>query len=136
MSRTDAHTPYWAQAVWYESVHHLYCPFYLHRSWLSRTPRQPCNLPERPVRHAGSRTRLYVPLCTWEPVWPNWRSSQKYYGSRVPRWYRHHIWFEPERTQERDILGEMAKEYNALGELDDGDFPNHQHRHGAKWYWD
>jgi hypothetical protein len=54
----------------------------------------------------------------------------------VPRWYIDHTWFNPERVRTRDDLGEMAKEYNANGELEDGDFANHQHRHCSGWWWD
>jgi hypothetical protein len=38
-----------------------------------------------------------------------------------------------ERVRERDDLDRMVKEYNATGELDNGDFPNYQHRHTALW---
>lgn len=136
MSRTDAHAPYWTQAVWYEPVHHLYCRFYLVRSWQRRTPEQPCNLPERPVRHAGGRTRVYVPLCTWEPVWPLHRQVRWYYRRHVPHWFVNHVWNDMERTRERDQLGKMVKEYNATGELEDGDFGCWQGRHYARWMWD
>ena len=56
--------------------------------------------------------------------------------SRVPRWYIEHVWHNPERVRERDQLGKMVKEYNAMGELDDADFPAHQSRHCASWWWD
>lgn len=62
--------------------------------------------------------------------------ARRYYGVSVPRWYRAHIWYEPERTRERDVLRETAKAYNAGDDLEDWDFPNFQHRHGAGWYWD
>lgn len=56
--------------------------------------------------------------------------------SQMPRWYVMHTWFEPERVRERDTLDEMVKEYNANGELEDGDFANHHHRHCSGWWWD
>lgn len=136
MSRTDAHAPYWTQAVWYEPSHHLYCELYTNRLGRHHLSDEPCNLPERAVRHAGVRNRRYVPLCTWEPVWPTWRQVRWLNVGRVPHWYTHHVWFEPDRVRTRDTLRDMAKEYNALGVLEDGDFPNYQHRHGATWYWD
>lgn len=136
MSRTDAHTPWWVRAPWYEPVHHLYCPNYVRRSWQKGLNLKPCDLPESPVRHGGGRTRVYIPRCTWEPVWPVYRHTERLFGRYVPRWYTMHVWFEPERVRERDTLGEMVKEYNANGELADGDFPNYHHGHCARWWWD
>ena len=135
MSRTDAHVPWWARAPWYEPAHHLYCSYYVRRSWQRGPEYKPCNLPERPVRHGGGRTRVHVPQCTWEPVWPRYRHAERRFGRYLPRWYVMHTWFEPERVRERDTLGEMAKEYNANGELEDGDFPNYHHRHCSSWWW-
>jgi len=54
----------------------------------------------------------------------------------APRWFTHHVWFEPERVRERDRLGEIVKEYHAHREVEDYDFPNHQHNHNARWLWD
>lgn len=136
MSRTDAHVPWWVRAPWYEPVHHLYCPNVTHnRFWQKRSHTEPCTLPERPVRHSGGRTRVYVPLCAWRPVHPGWRQSRRIYGNTVPRWYMEHVWHNPERVRVRDGLTKICKEYNA-GIRDDWDFPNHQARHGATWYWD
>lgn len=136
MSRTDGHAPYWTYATWWEPVHHLYCRSYLRRSWQKVDRYTPCNLPDRPVRHGGGRTHRLTPRCTWEPVWPRYRDMHLLYGRDMPRWYVEHVWHNPERVRQRDKLGQMVKEYNACGELDDGDFPNHQARHGAHWYWD
>lgn len=136
MSRTDVHAPYWTWAAWYEPSHHLYCPFRTNRAWQKVRGSQPCNLPKRPVRHGGGRTRVYVPLCTWEPVYPSWREARWLHLQPTPRWFIQHVWMEAERVRERDQLGKMVKQYNATGELDDGDFPNRQHRHGARWLWD
>jgi|SRR5688572_12707337 hypothetical protein len=137
MSRTDGHAPYWTWATWYEPCHSYYCVNYISRSW-QKVSKQPCDLPERPVRNAGRyKLRLVPQTCTWEPVWPpKYSETLKLYGRRnAPRWFRRHVWEGPERTRQRATLGEMAKEYNATGELDDGDFPNYQHRHGAIWDW-
>lgn len=138
MSRTDKHAPYWTWAPWYEPVHSLYCPNRANRSWQKRTDRtDACNLPERAVRHGGGRTRGYVPLCTWEPVWPSYRQAGWLTWKRhTPRWFVHHVWSGTERRRERDNLGKLVKEYNANGDLDDGDFPNYQARHCARWLWD
>jgi hypothetical protein len=137
MSRTDKHAPYWTWATWYEPNHHLYCQFYRYRA-RGNTRYEPCNLPESPVRHTGARTRVHVPLCTWEPVWPvRYREVKRLFGKAgAPEWFIRHVWSGPERVRERDKLGKMVKEYNATGGLDDGDFPNWQARHCARWLWD
>lgn len=139
MSRTDGHAPYWTWAEWYEPVHHLYCPNATHnRFWQKRTRTEPCNLPKRPVRHGGGRTRVYVPLCTWEPVWPaSYREVKRLFGKAgAPGWFIRHVWSGPERVRSRDTLKQFCKEYNATGDLHDGDFPNYQARHCARWLWD
>jgi hypothetical protein len=136
VSRTDGHAPYWTWATWYEPSHHLYCE---RRDYAYlRKGTEPCSLPERPVRHAGRRTRSYVGLCTWEPVWPRRYSEVKRLFGKAgsPGWFIRHVWSGPERVRQRVKLGEMAKEYNATGELDDGDFGNWQARHCARWLWD
>jgi hypothetical protein len=137
VSRTDKHAPYWTWATWYEPAHALHCRDYAHRSWHRGCVLTPCNLPEHPVRHAGRRPNRLIGMCTWEPVWPRrYEDALRITGHNAPpRWFRRHRWFGPERVRERDRLGKLAKEYNANGELDDGDFPNPQHRHGALWDW-
>lgn len=134
MSRTDKHAPYWTWCEWYEPCHHLYCENRASRAG-QKAPKQPCNLPERPVRHAGRRTRIYVGLCTWEPVWPSWREARWQHVNHVPRWYIQHVWHNPERVRSRDKLKQFRKLYNA-GDRGDMDYPNWQHRHMATWYWD
>lgn len=134
MSRTDKHAPYWTWCEWYEPCHHLYCENRASRA-RQKAPKQPCNLPERPVRHAGGRTRVYVGLCTWEPVWPSWREARWQHVNRVPKWYIQHVWTNPERVRVRDKLRDIKKNYEAWAYFD-GDFPNYQHRHMATWYWD
>jgi hypothetical protein len=53
----------------------------------------------------------------------------------APSWYNNQNWTRPERRRERDSLRDLAREYNANGELDDGDFENRQHRHEGIWNW-
>lgn len=126
MSRTDAHVPWWVRATWYEPSHgsHTY---------------QSCNLPNGPVRGNPKRRPGYPHDgwldCFWRPVHPGWRQSRRIYGNTVPRWYVDHVWHNPERVKARDRLTKICKEYNA-GVRDDWDFPNHQARHGASWYWE
>lgn len=125
MSRTDRHAPYWTWAAWYEPSHSLWC-----------NRRFVCNLTQYPVRHAGKRPNRTTHMCTWGPVWPSWREHRWLMMSRPPGWFIKHVWSGPERVRKRDKLGKMVKEYNATGELEDGDFPNYQSRHCAQWLWD
>jgi hypothetical protein len=69
-------------------------------------------------------------------MWPPYRHVHKLFGKRMPRWYVEHVWHNPERVRERDSLDKLAKEYNATGGIEDGDFPNWQARGCASWYWD
>ena len=124
MSRTDAHTPWWTYCEWYRPAHGLWC-----------NRRYVCNLPERPVRHAGRGPNVTRDLCTWEPIWPAYREVRWLTLTPTPHSFIRCVWSGPERARERDRLGRMVKEYNATGELDDGDFPNWQARHGARWLW-
>jgi hypothetical protein len=55
--------------------------------------------------------------------------------SQPPHDYVHVVWYGPERARERTELGRLAREWNAHGELSDGDFANWQHRHSAAWTW-
>lgn len=141
MSRTDAHVPYWVWSKWYEPSHDVWCEFYLNRYWQD-FEKYPCNLPKQAVRHRGTRIKGRrtpdMQQCTWEPVWPGrdvrWMSGWKWGGT--PHWFIRHVWNGPERVRQRTLLGKLTKEYNATGDLDDGDFPNYQTRHCARWLWD
>lgn len=58
------------------------------------------------------------------------------YPSIAPKWYTDHRWNNPERVRERDQLNSARHLYNTDPEfIDDFDFPNPQHRHGATWDW-
>lgn len=59
----------------------------------------------------------------------------RYFRSPPPSWYINHVWTGPERVRERDKLNDLRREYNAHGELEDGDFENRQTRHSARWLW-
>lgn len=127
MSRTQGHAPYWTYAVWWKPCHGLWC-----------NRRYDCNLPDNPVRHAGRRPNRITHLCSWEPVWPDsYRQVKRLFGKAgAPHWFIRHVWYGPERVRERSQLGKMVKEYNATGGIEDGDFPNWQARHCARWLWD
>ena len=87
--------------------------------------------PLEAFQHAYDRPRpryvrvLKSPQCGWTMPHASFSSP--------PHWYVRHVWHGPERVRERARLGQMVKEYNATGELADGDFANHQARHGAAW---
>lgn len=139
MSRTDGSGPYWSWATWYEPDHETICPLYAARAWQRWARTHTCNLPEHPVRQRPIpwKIRRLTPMCQWAPTYPSCRENRKLtIGRHVPRWYVNHVWTEPERVRERDQLRNLAREYNAHGDLEDGDFPNWQHRRGATWYWD
>jgi hypothetical protein len=136
MSRTDVHAPYWTWAAWFEPEHGPRCPYWPFGNWRGFAT-QPCNLPERPVRQRELRYQPGVHQCTWGPVYPPYRQLRWLQGKRRhPGRYTEHVGHNPERVRQRDKLGQMVKEYNATGELDDGDFPNWQARHSARWLWD
>lgn len=145
MSRTDKDRPYRVKVT--DSTlplieHHTH---HAHYAWSDRHPEagcwstkveHGCDLPDlddpSAAEHATSAGRHAC--CTrdvaWWSAWRSWRSHG------VPRWYRQHTWYEPERARERDVLREAAKEYNGSGDLDGYDLPNHQHRHRGRWWWD
>lgn len=129
MSRTDAHTPWWVVAPWYEPWH-FRCPYSLWgRDW-SRE----CTLPDEPVREQYFATKHGH--CHWSPMWPSWRQARWRHIPPTPKWFVDHHWNNPERVRERDQLGKMVKEFNATGMVADGDFANYRGRHGARWAWD
>lgn len=55
--------------------------------------------------------------------------------SQPPHDYVRGVWYGPERQRERTGLARMAREFNTYGELLDGDFANHHHRHSAHSLW-
>jgi hypothetical protein len=83
----------------------------------------PCvcdNFPERPT-------------CELEPVDP---TRQRWYSGGIPSEYVRAVYHRPERRRVRDEVRRLAREYNAYGDLDDGDVFNRQARSSARWlYW-
>lgn len=110
---------WWRDRPWWKLPDHEHTQRVKHDDW----PCQCDSWPERPTCDRDF-TRGYV------------YASRRYYGSNVPLWFRQHTWYEPERTRERVVLREVAKEYNAGADLDGYDFPSFQHRHRASWHWD
>ncbi len=130
MSRTDKDKPWQIRAAEHQA------PAYVdHRcggySW------SPCEIdldPYEAWKNAYNRTsaRHYR---VWKAPNCGWTLSHHHLAS-PPAWYIEHVWINVERVRERDGLRAMAREYNATGELEDGDFPCWQHRHMASWrYW-
>lgn len=66
---------------------------------------------------------------------PAWGVGRYYAWGGVPSWYIRNVYHSPERRREREDLRSMAREYNAYGDLEDGDFVNRQGRNSARWTW-
>ena len=71
-----------------------------------------------------------APTCT-----PEYPYDYGYLRGGAPSWYNNQNWTRPERRRERDSLRDLAREYNANGDLEDDDFENRQHRHEGIWNW-
>lgn len=140
MARTDKDRPYRVQAG--DPTLPLVERHFHHASAAQRASRageltragadpRPCDL--RPVGDraaAQHRSSLGDACCDRHVAWWCWRSVG------VPRWFRAHTWWEPERTRLRAGLRDAAKEYRATGGIDDCDLPGFQHRHCGRWAWD
>lgn len=107
MSRTDHHRPWQIQAADRTNKHNR--AYYWHNNW-AHSIEGGCN-----------------DTCGW--TFPHSVLSGP------PHDYVHGLWYGPERARERDRLGQLAAEWNAHGDLEDGDFNNPQHRHRAQWAW-
>lgn len=137
--------PPWVLAEWWEPSH-LACPNSKHYWGHSEAVRHPCNLPEEPwvvnpsatfPRWRGGLPERFWRLCRWEHIHPYAHGRRATYASiGVPKWFVDHVWNEPERRRERDDLRALRDEYNAHGDLEDGDFPCWQTRGFARWMWD
>lgn len=78
----------------------------------------PCSCDNRPV----------PPTC-----FPRWQFGYTYGG--VPSAFVRTYYHKPERARERK-LRDLAREYNAYGDIEDADFFNRQGRSSARWdYW-
>lgn len=120
--------PGWVIAEWYEPDH-----------WgcLFNRGEFECDLPDSPVRQHPNPPRYGEYYhCRWSYEWP-WRYGRRSYRhGGVPKWYVDHVWNGPERVRERDDLRALRDEYNAHGDLEDGDFPCWQTRSFARWMRD
>lgn len=130
MSRTDKDTPWWVVAEYWKPVHRFTCV-------TSRYGRRDCDLPPEPLRrHRSAQPRFPKQQCHWMPEWPpDHISSYPWSVGPAPRWFRDHVWRDPERALVRDQCILARKEYNGNGEVDV--IPStEQHRHCAAWlYW-
>lgn len=65
---------------------------------------------------------------------PSWVYGRCWSGG-VPSDFVRRYYHRPERARERG-LQELVREYNAYGDLEDGDFVNRQARNSCRWlYW-
>ncbi len=128
MSRTDQDKPWPLRAAEHQSgsyLRHL-CGGY--RLTACDVDADPYEVWKNAYNTTGRRRAVKAPECGWTFE----------YGALMhpPSWYVRHVWNGPERVRERAQLGEMVKEYNAAGEIEDDDFGCWQHRHMAHWlYW-
>jgi hypothetical protein len=137
MSRTDRDRPYRVRAA---DPHEPRVAVHSHVPRWSRRPKAgdadyDCDLPDYHDRTPeDATTRRYTwnsPNCYWQM--PYWVFSP--YGGGPPKWYRDHVWTNPERLRERLELGEARKRWNAGDLLEDFDFACWaNHREGG--YWD
>lgn len=138
MSRTDNTDPYWVTSLWWTPTH-FRCQYsigdHFGYSWLKRS--RDCDLPPYPIvsrdrpRFSRWRNDLH---CIWEPQWPRFPRRYKHTIS-VPKWFRDHRWFNPERVRVRDSALDMIKDYRANGHIE-MEFQNFDHHNSGQWDWD
>lgn len=120
MSRTDHHRPRWVREN--DSLELRYFAHHCH--WRHR-------------RYAGCVVgpRYGRSDERGEDITCGWQLDAKHWSSNAPKWYRDHVYINPARTHEREVLTEARKEWNGSGHTDLEPEPR-QHRHGAAWlYW-
>lgn len=115
MSRTDKDRPHWI-ADEYRVIHH----------WKCIVGREDCDLPDKEIscinyRRSTACYRMPIHARVW------WQAS-------VPSWFINHVWNAPERQRARIDLQNIAKEYNATGEVSH-DFQSFNPKNQAKWYY-
>lgn len=138
MSRTEKDRPYWVKVrdprtPTVEEHHHV--PSFWQR--IRGTAVLGCDLADFDA--ATDRTARGGFFCVRHLAVEYHRRYHR--GGPAPAWFTHHVWFEPERTRERDALREAAKAYRAAVAAGcaadwDFDFANHQHRQCGRWLWD
>lgn len=116
MARTDKDRPAWVRED--DPFEPLREESHSHHTWWGP---QECDL------HVSAKLKRgrYSHCGYWLPY--------SVYAGGPPAWYRHALWYGPERRRERDELGELAKLFR--GGSQDLDFANFQHRHGVSWDW-
>lgn len=117
MARTDKDRPYWVRAddplEYREEDHH-------HISW--RGEPLVCDI----HLSAKDKQNRYTNCGYWLPY--------SIYRGGPPAWFRRARWHGPERRRELTELGELAKLFRG-GDLENLDFANFQHHHGAAREW-
>lgn len=122
MARTDKDRPLWVREA---DPSEDRVPYHRHQDWRGLRSYE-CDFEEN--EHARP-SKSYKNNCGWSLRGYHW------YTGSVPKWFIDHVYNNPERVRVRDDLRNMAREYNAYNDLEDDDFPNHQHHYGASWYW-
>lgn len=105
MSRTDHHRP-WQIRAEDDNTGLAYC----HHSYWAHLRLGTCN----------ERCGWTLPHCVLR---------------HPPADYTHVVWHGPERAREQRDLRRLAQEYNANGDLEDGDFANYQARRSAHYLY-
>jgi hypothetical protein len=136
MSRTYKDRPHWVKVrdpamPTVESHHHHGTHW---RTARRREEPVVCDLADFDAARDRTASWRLLTYCIRKFPW----NKRCYYHSPVPdmRGWVHAVWSGPERSRERVGLRGAAREYNSHGEAEDFDFPNHQHRHSARWLCD
>jgi hypothetical protein len=66
---------------------------------------------------------------------PAWDVGRYYRWGGIPSEFVREVYHRPERRRVRDEVRRLAREYNAHGDLADGDVFNRQARNSARWLW-
>lgn len=132
MSKTDKDRPDWVREN--DNLEPIREEFHTcGRSWRAQRIERECDIDQPSTGSSWWRYKN----CGYFLSYHRWSTRN------VPKWFVDHTWNNVERVRERDTLREMTKEFNAnfgrygvRGDDADLDFPNFQHRHRSRWYWD
>src|ERR1700730_5842061 len=119
MSRTEKDDPDWVKGI--KDPHHTIshdpkCEEYPGiRYGRNRPPVEACD-----VDKANWSGRQVYDHCHYVPRRGTRSSMYEWFGQTCsPHWYRHHIFENPKRTEERVKLRKATQQYNGSGDTDD-----------------
>lgn len=121
MSRTDHTEPWWVTAI----------PVAVH-TYACTARRISCDLAAAPNHRALGAPRAYRRRCDGSRC--TWSLARSWRPERAPRWFRDHIWTNPQRVAVRDQSRRALAEHRATGHIDTI-VTTDQHHHGAGWTW-